>query len=409
MFGIARSSPYYSSAKYDLVLGGQASFPGRNTAIHNASSNHDSFALAPFFGVNIDSFSTNEELFGPLFAEPEMLEQSGFMRQNYTNVQASAQPVPLNVYEVNLHTTEGSISQAALDSLTPSMGAGVAVADHMLMMLRDLGIRNQCLYSLTQFANLRPDGKYILLWGSVRDMGVTDRKRPQFLAVKLANEVAGGDLVQTMQSGDNPTWIQPLVNGVQYNNAHFIQSFAFVNGNREGVIIFNLSRTSSLDVNFSGLNAPSGAVVMRRLFANNITDTNESAENVVIQTTNFPSFDPMASLSLPPFSMTVLSNGTNPPAVPSGLQATAQSTTQVSVDFQPSANANSYSIARMSNAGPWQAIGTTPNPPYIDAGLAPTTAYLYRVRAIGPGGTTPYGGPDLATTVIFSDDPLVAG
>jgi hypothetical protein len=410
LFGVAKSSPYYSSSKYDLVLGGQASLPSRNTGIHNASSNHDSLAVAPYFGGHIDTYDTDENLFGPLFAEPEMIGQTGgYMRTNYDNMQASSRPVPLSVYEVNLHTTDGAITQARLNDFTPSIGAGIAVADHMLMMLRDLGIRNQCLYSLSSYAFGRSDGKYALLWGSVRDMGVSDRKRPQFLAVKLANEVLGGDLVQTTQSGDNPTWNQALVNGIQYNNAHYIQSHAFVNGNREAVIIFNLHRTSSLDVNFSGPNAPTGAVVMRRLFANAITDSNESAENVVIQTTNFPSFDPSQPLTLPPFSMTVLINGNNPPAVPSGLQATAQTTTQVSVGFQLSSGATQYSIARMSNNGPWQAIATVANPPYTDTGLSPSTAYLYRARAIGAGGTSPYSGPDLATTIMFSDDPLTTG
>ena len=214
---MAKASPYYAGSKYDLVLGGQASFPARNTGIHNASASHDSLAVAPYFGGNIDSFSTNEELFGPLFAEPEMLSQSGYMRQNSTNMAASSRPVPLSIYEVNLHTTNGSISQAALDSFTPSIGAGVAVADHMLLMLRDLGIRNQCLFSLTQLAFGRQDGKYVLLWSVVRDMGVTDRKRPQFLALKLANEVAAGNLMQTTHTGDNPTWNQPLVNGIQYS------------------------------------------------------------------------------------------------------------------------------------------------------------------------------------------------
>ena len=408
MFGIAKASPYYSSAKFDMVLGGQASFPGRNTAIHNASSNHDSLAVAPYFGGNIDSFSTNEELFGPLFAEPEMLEQTGYMRQNSTNMHASSHPVPLSIYEVNLHTTNGSITQTALDAFTPSIGAGVAVADHMLQMLRDLGIRNQVFYGLTQFANGRPDGKYVLLWGSVRDMGVTDRRRPQFLALRLANEVAGGNLLQTAQSGDNPTWNQPLVNTIQYNGAHFIQAFAFANGNREGVIIFNLHRTSPLDVNFSGLNAPSGAVVMRRLSANAITDTNENAENVVIQTTNFTAFDPAASLTLPPFSMTVLSNGGNPPALPTGLQVAASST-HVDLTWNVSAGATQYQIARMFNNGVWQPIAIVSTASYSDTGIATGIAYLYRIRAIGPGGTTPYCSAVLATTFVFADDPLAAG
>ena len=314
MFGVAKASPYYTSSKYDLILGSQAALPARSVAIHNASTNHDSVAVAPYFGGNVDSFNTNEELFGPLFAEPELVSQTGYMRQNLTNMQASSRPVPLSVYEVNLHTTNGSISQTALDSFTPSIGAGIAVADHMLMMLRDLGVRNQCLFSLTQLAFARQDGKYVLLWSVVRDMGVTDRKRPQFLAVQLANEVMGGDLLQTTLSGDNPTWNQPLVNGIQYNNAHLIQTVAFASGSRRSVIVFNLDRVNPLQVTFTGTNAPRGAVTIRQLTATSITATNESAQNVGITTQNAASFDPAQPLTLPPFSMTVLS--TSPSSAP---------------------------------------------------------------------------------------------
>jgi hypothetical protein len=408
LFGVAKTSPYYASAKYDLVLGGQAAFTGRNTSIHAASTSHDSLAVAPYFGGNIDSYSTNEDLFGPLFAEPEMIEQTGYMRQNYTNMQASSRPVPLSIYEVNLHTTNGSISQAALDIFTPSIGAGIAVADHMLMMLRDLGIRNQCLFTLTQYAFGRQDGKHVLLWSIVRDMGVTDRKRPQFLAAKLANEALGGDLVQATQSGDNPTWNQPLVNTIQYNNAHFIQSFAFVNGNHRAVIVFNLHRTSNLDVNFTGLYAPSGPVTMRRLSANAITDTNEIAENVTIQTTNFSSFDPSQPLTLPPFSMTVLTAGDNAPPIPAGVHATAQSMTEISVTWSLSSGAMQYEIARASAGVALQVVGAVMNPPYVDA-VASSQAYLYRVRAVGSGGTSTFSAPDVATTVSFTDDPILIG
>ena len=308
LFGVAKTSPYYSGAKYNLVLGSQAAVPARSVAIHNASANHDSLAVAPYFGGNIDNFATNEELFGPLFAEPELISQTGYMRQSLNNMQASSRPVPLSIYEVNLHTTNGSISQTALDSFTPSLGAGVAVADHMLMMLRDLGIRNQCLYSLTQLAFARQDGKYALLWSVVRDMGVTDRKRPQYLATQMANEALGGDMIQTAQSGDNPTWNQPLVNGVQYNNAHLLQSFAFANGTKRSVIVINLDRANPLQVTFTGANAPRGAVTVRQLAAAAITATNEASQNVGITTQSVASFDPAQPLTLPPYSMSVLSS-----------------------------------------------------------------------------------------------------
>ena len=315
MFGVARSSPYYSGAKFNLVAGGQANFTNRNSMIQNATTNHDALAVAPYIGGYTDSFSTNEDLFGPLFAEPEMVNEgaTGYMRVNFNNMQASSHPVPLAIYEVNLHTTQPSppsqplqIPQATLDTFTPSVGAGVAVADHMLMMLRDFGIRDQNLYSLTQFANSRPDGKYVLLWGSVRDMGVTDRRRPQFLAAELANQALAGDLVQATQSGDNPTWNQPLVNQIQYPNAHCIQSYALASGAQRSVMVFNLNRTGALSVNFTGLNAPRGRVTLQQLTSAAITDTNESASTVAATTQTLSGFDPTALLSLPPFSMTLL-------------------------------------------------------------------------------------------------------
>ena len=55
----------------------------------------------------------------------------------------------------------------------------------------------------------------MLLWSVVRDLGVTGRKRPQYLAVQLANEAIAGDAVQVVQSGDNPTWNQPAINFYQ--------------------------------------------------------------------------------------------------------------------------------------------------------------------------------------------------
>src|SRR5208282_1618848 len=127
----------------------------------------------------------------------------------------------LAVYEVNLHTTEGSAPQAVLDRLAPSAAAGVAVAGHMLRMMRDHGIRDEMLYSLPQFGFRRDDGKIVRLWGSVVVMGADGRKRPQFLAESLANRAIRGNLVKVEVSGENPTRVQPPGNdGVNLRNVH---------------------------------------------------------------------------------------------------------------------------------------------------------------------------------------------
>jgi alpha-L-arabinofuranosidase len=312
IYGAARSSPYFIASKYDLVLGSHAEEPDRSLAIHNASRNHDTLALAPYLAVELNAFANNEQLFGPLFAEPEMDETTGSMRQDYNAVQSSSRPVPLDVYEVNLDASQGAISQAALDAFTPSIGAGIAVADHMLMMLRDLGIRDQMLFSLAGYSYRRGDGKIVRLWGATRDMGVSDRKRPQFLAVNLANEAIAGNLLRTTQSGDDPTWNQPQTNGVAYPNAHYVQSFAFSSGEAMSLVVFNLHRAAALDVTFAGANAPSGTVALERLTAPAITDNNESAESVIVMTQALGNFNPGSLFSLPPYSMSVLQWGIGP-------------------------------------------------------------------------------------------------
>jgi alpha-L-arabinofuranosidase len=323
-FGAMRASPYFSS-KFNLILGVQAAGPFNSRITHNASANHDMLSIGPYIGTRIDDFESNERLYGGLFAEaswwssPLGSPMPGPVWQTYDYINGTTRPVPLMVYEVNLHTTQGSITQSVLDSFTPSLGAGLAVANHMLIMLRDEKIRDQLIFSLGGYRFTREDGKTALLWSITRDMGITDRKRPQYLAAKLINEAIGGDLVATTHTGDDPKWNQPLTNRIALDNIPYVQSFAFVSGARRGLVVFNLHRTNALDVNFAGPNAPSGSVTIKRLTSANITDSNENAENIVVTTQTSSSFDPAATMSLPPFSMTVIvSEGTQAAARPRG-------------------------------------------------------------------------------------------
>jgi hypothetical protein len=114
---------------------------------------------------------------------------------------------------------------------------------------------------------------------------------------------------------------------------------------------------------------------------------------------------------------------TEEPAPPSGppptnLVATATSATSVAVTWTaPAGTVSGYVVERaQSKDGPYTQIGTTPasQPSFADA--APTssqppsadTSYLYRVRATyAGGGYSGYSNKDLATTVIFTDDPLI--
>ena len=214
---------------------------------------------------------------------------------------------------MNLGSLSGSASQSALNLTLPSLGAGLAVADHMLLMLRDLGVTTQAFFALPEyvndFASTSGPAKKMPLWGAVVDMGgATDLRRPQFLTLQMANQAILPQMIATHISGQNPTWNQPESRNdkIRLEDAHLLQTFAFADGPRRSLILFNLSRTAALPVSFSGPNSPAGIVHETSLTSANITDSNESRFLVTPHTTTLPHFSSAASYRLPPHSMTVL-------------------------------------------------------------------------------------------------------
>src|SRR5262249_51871487 len=95
-----------------------------------------------------------------------------------------------------------------------------------------------------------------------------------------------------------------------------------------------------------------------------------------------------------------------PPAAPASVTASATSSTQVAVTWPAVSGATYYEIYRRAPGGSFALVGTSIPASFTDTGATANTAYLYRVRAVGPGGSSVDSPADLATTVIFSDDPL---
>jgi hypothetical protein len=313
IFGAAKSSPYYNAASFDLVMGSQAVnswLTGQEAAL---GSNFDSFAVAPYLFNSLNDTSSNEAIFGPMFAQPESIDSvsTGYMYQQAQAAKAAGKN--LNIYEVQLSTLSGSASQNMVNAVVPSVAAGITVADHMLLMMRDLGIKTQNIWALpeyqNQFNNTNGGSETTPLFGAVIDMGgATNRRRPVFLAEQLTNTAILPTMITTTLTGANPTWNQPRSanDSIQLNGAHELQTFAFSDGARNrSLIMINLSRTSALPVTFSGANAPSGTVAVGQLTSANLTDTNETTGNVNITNSSISNFLPTNQYSLPPFSLTV--------------------------------------------------------------------------------------------------------
>lgn len=97
------------------------------------------------------------------------------------------------------------------------------------------------------------------------------------------------------------------------------------------------------------------------------------------------------------------------PGTPTGLVAAATSTSTISIAWNPAANATSYIVERATRIGQWVEVGQVPGTTFGQSGLTPNTTYLYRVRAANGTVLSTYSNLDHATTIIFTDDPLVAG
>lgn len=97
------------------------------------------------------------------------------------------------------------------------------------------------------------------------------------------------------------------------------------------------------------------------------------------------------------------------PSAPAGFIAAAFSSTRVDVSWVAVAGADSYEVDRRAAGGAFTQIGTPAGNAYSDTTALANTAYLYQVRAVNGSGDSPNSTADLATTVIFTDKPLVAG
>ena len=300
VFTAFRAAAGADAGRFDLVIGTQADYAGRDIALLAAAPQANSMAIAPYLMRSVSQWANDDELYGPLLAQPEQMSREGIVAE----ATRSAGGRQLAVYEVNLHTTGGTAPQAILDRFTPSAAAGVAVAGHMLRMMRDHGVRDEMLFSLPQYSFRRSDGTLVKLWGSVVEMGADGRKRPQFLAESLANRAIRGNLVKVEIAGENPTHDQPPGNdGVSLRNVHEIDAYAFQEGTRHSLIIFNygLHDARRIRVEAAGL-AHDAHATLSRLVSSSPGDTNEGTIKVRIEEEHLAG----SEITLAPCSMAVL-------------------------------------------------------------------------------------------------------
>lgn len=315
VFEAARHSAWFKPATFDLILDGQVGNNWLTTEALKISTQHNSIDFAPYLFGEMNDLSSDEAIFGPMFAQPEQEDVRGSSFTLATAARQAQHPAVPMVYEVNMGTTRStstSLTQVDIDRVVPSVGAAIAVADHMLLMLRELGITSQCLFALPEYANqfTTPGNtpKTTPLWGSVIDMGgPTNLRRPTYYALQLINHALLKDELDIRLTGANPTWDQPASTNdkVIAGRQHLLQAFAFADGTDRSLILINLSRTAPIPVTFSG-DAPHGIIEQQRLTSARITDNNEHGPNVSVESRAISAPNTGVPYSLPPFSITSL-------------------------------------------------------------------------------------------------------
>jgi hypothetical protein len=94
-------------------------------------------------------------------------------------------------------------------------------------------------------------------------------------------------------------------------------------------------------------------------------------------------------------------SATTPPAKPTGLNAAATSSTQISLTWTATPDATSYLVRRDGTQ-----IATTTSNSLTSSGLTPSTTYSYTVVAVNSSGSSPESNPASATTQAASSAPV---
>ncbi len=94
------------------------------------------------------------------------------------------------------------------------------------------------------------------------------------------------------------------------------------------------------------------------------------------------------------------------PAAPTGITSAAVTNSRVDISWNTVLAATSYEVDRQDAGGGFEQIGSSAGSSFSDMTASPDRAYLYRVRAANGSGTSGDSTFDLATSVIFTNDPL---
>jgi hypothetical protein len=329
LIAAAKASPHYNSKiKFVTDVQGGAAWNIGNTPSTDLVC-MNSYLMFGAYKTSIDPHNTPQKLASYLLANPWQYWTTSHSSVTRAEEIIAAGKEP-SVYEGgNFHTTFGDASVDTINDMLTSHVGGVASVHQMLLMTKLYGARAQNSFNLSQF-DFSPGGSFgdipgkVRLWGGLLDQREGSRRyRPRLLVLRAANQVIGGDLVNTVQGGAdnnvNLTVTGSFAPGYEYRKDGIqstitmkpIASYGFKQGNRRGLILINQDTVNNrtAKIQFNGTSSPATASYWRvapdDLFADN--EPERATPQVVLETGTLSSFSSGSNVSLKPGAFMALS------------------------------------------------------------------------------------------------------
>ncbi len=225
-----------------------------------------------------------------------------FIVDSENQIQLNAQQIraahkKLAIYEVNLHTTEGSATTGELRPYVGGAVAGTALAQRLIYSLLQ-GADPIILYVLAGYeATTDTSHATIPLWGIMRDLSPTNRFRPTGLTMRMLNST----ILPTMHS------IHSLKPGESNENVN-LTMVAFQSAQRwSAAIASSNNEDRELTFNFpeDGRQLPAYLLTLQ---ADTIFADNEETEQVTIQATRLSPQQRAVTFTVPAYGFVTLTS-----------------------------------------------------------------------------------------------------
>jgi|GEM_PF-3370629 len=245
----AKNSPYFTN-NIIMMPAGQAGTVTLQNEIIGYCTNADTFLIGAYTDRYL--FDTDRTTLGDEGLFNWFMANMTYEAYNRVKPHRDALPadVDLAFYEYNTHTSHGDAPAGDFALLTPSLAQGIGLANYSLVNLEVSKIRWLNFYNITGKSTYGSP-----LFGLMHVMKPGEQhKRPVWYANMIMNKVREGNLMETVQSGDNPSYYSygrfysKTEGDFTSNEFKTIYSYAFQNNGTNGIILFNYDLNNSQDV-----------------------------------------------------------------------------------------------------------------------------------------------------------------